>query len=336
MPSRVARSRRLRVASYNVLHGGAEREALIGGVVERLDADVIALQEASDLGLVERLADRLGMSVAVGEPIDHGSNLNVVLLSRMPVHRTHNHRHGGMLRTHLEVEVRPPSKALTSVGLHVVHLAARFGERGNGETRRMRELAWVIADIAAAPDHVPHLILGDLNAIAPGDIVEATTYFARMTELRRAGLVVRGEDGFDAPLSRPDGDSTEHDARWRAVGINPHLDVGISRIPWVVGAVTARVPRHPVIDRALALRIRRDSLAHLAALGYVDCYRRLHDDSGYTCATWALASRIDYVLADPLLAERLLDCDVYGGGRHPDPDAGDASDHLAVFADFRL
>ena len=336
MPSRVARSRRLRVVTYNVLHGGGGREDLINGVFDRLDADVIALQEASDLGLVERLADRLGMSVAVGEPSDPASRLNIVVLSRIPVHRTHNHRHSGMLRTHLEVEVRPHSKALPAIGLHVVHLAARFGERGNGETRRMRELAWVLDDIAGAPDQVPHLILGDFNAIAPGDVVEATTFFARLAELRRAGLVVRGDDGFDAPILRPDVEDPEYDARWRAVGINPHLDVGISRVPWVVGAVTARVPRHPVIDRALGLRIRRDSMAHLNALGYADCYRQMHDDSGYTCATWALVSRIDYLLADSLLSPRLLHCDVVGGVRHPDPEAADASDHLPVFADFRL
>jgi endonuclease/exonuclease/phosphatase family metal-dependent hydrolase len=336
MPSRVARSRRLRVATYNVLHGGEGRESLIGGVLARLDADVVALQEASDLGLVDRLADRLGMSVAVGEPSDPASTFNVVVLSRVPVHRTHNHRHAGMLRSHLEVEVRPASRALPALGVHVVHLAARFGERGHGEARRMRELGSALADIAAAPDRVPHLLLGDLNAIAPGDTVEATTFLARMTELRRAGLLVPGDDGFDAPIPRPAVDDPAHDARWRELGINPRLDVGISRLPSLLGVVTARVPRHPVIDRALGLRIRRDCLAHLGALGYVDCYRRLHDDSGYTCATWALVSRIDYLLADPALAARLLDCEVVGGTRHTDPETTDASDHLPVFADFRL
>lgn len=336
MTSRVARSRRLRIATYNILLGGEGREDLIGDVIERSDADVVAVQEATDLVLIERLADRLGMSVSVGEPSDPASKLNVVVLSRVPVHRTHNHRHSGMLRTHLEVEVRPASRALSAVGLHVVHLAARFGERNNGEARRMRELGHVLRDIAAAPDQVPHVILGDLNAIAPGDTVEATAFFARMAELRRSGLVVRGDDGFDAPIPRPYHPEPAHDARWRSVGIHPRLDVGISRMPWLVGALTGFVPRHPVIDRALGLRIRRDSIAHLGALGYVDCYRRMHDDAGYTCATWALASRIDYVFADERLAARLVDAFVVGGTGHHDADAADASDHLPVMADFHL
>lgn len=335
MPSRVPRSRRLRVATYNVLLGGEGREELIGNVLARCDPDCVALQEASDLGLVGRLADRLGMEMVVGEPSDPASRLNVVLLTRMPIRTRHNHRHPGMLRSHLVVEVEPGSRRLPTVRLHVVHLAARFGERNNGEVRRMREVGHVLRDIAALPP-APHVILGDFNAIAPSDNVEVTAFFSRMAELRRAGLVARGLDGFEAPIPRPETDDPEHDARWHGMGIHPRLDVGISRMPWIVGAVTARVPRHPVIDRALSLRIRRDSMAHLATRGYADCYRTRHDDAGYTCATWALACRIDYVVADPLLHARLLDCDVIGGGRRPDGDVMDASDHLPVVADFRL
>lgn len=335
MPQSRRSSRHLRVVTYNILLGGVGREELIGAVLARADADLVALQEASDPDLVGHLAERLGATAVTAEPSDPDSRLDLVVLSRLPVVGSVNHTHAGMLRTHLEVVVRTGSRALPRVRLDVVHLAARFGERGNGEVRRMREMGHVLADIAAA-EPLPHLILGDLNAVAPSDAVAATAFFARLAELRRAGLMTRDEDGFDVPIPRPLEPDPAHDERWRAVGIHPRLDVGISRLPWLVGVATARLPRHPLLDRALTVRIRRDTIAHLLGLGYTDCYRRLNDDDGFTCATWMPAARIDYQLADRELARRLIDCSLIGGDGWPDPDAAAASDHLPVVAEFRL
>jgi endonuclease/exonuclease/phosphatase family metal-dependent hydrolase len=219
--------------------------------------------------------------------------------------------------------------------LHVVHLAARFGEPRNGEVRRIREIGHVIRDIAEATPG-PHCIVGDLNAVAPGDVVAATDFFARMRELREAGLLVRRDDGMTGPVPRPVGDDDEHDARWWSVDIHPRLDVGIPTLPAAFHPATQFLPRLDMLDRLLNTRIRRDTLEHLAQIGYVDCYRALHEDDGYTCATWLPAARIDYILADPLLADRLLACDVVGGPERPDPDAVSASDHYPVIADFRV
>jgi endonuclease/exonuclease/phosphatase family metal-dependent hydrolase len=199
----------------------------------------------------------------------------------------------------------------------------------------MREIAHVIRDIAEAPAE-PHCILGDLNSVAPGDVVAATDFFARMRELREAGLLVRHDDGMTGPVPRPADDDDEHDARWWAVDINPRLDVGIPTLPAAFHPATQFLPRLDMLDRLLNTRIRRDTLEHLGRIGYVDSYRALHDDDGYTCATWLPAARIDYILADPLLAERLLACDVVGSSQRPDPDAANASDHYPVVAEFRI
>lgn len=329
-----SRSRRLRVVTYNILLGGLGREELIASVLERCDADVVALQEASDLGVVDRLAARLGMNVAVGEPSDPASRLNLAVLSRPPIRRYENHRHAGMLRAHLACELRLGGRVLPQVRIHVVHLAARFGERNNGEARRMREMARVLDDIEGWPQ-APHLIVGDFNAVAPGDQVAATAFFARMAQLREAGLVVRGEDGFEAPIVRPDTDDPAHDARWLAVGIHPRLDIGIPRLPWMVGPATSRLPSHALVDRVLGTRIRRDTVEHLGRVGYTDSYRALSADAGATCATWMPAARIDYIFADPVMAERLHGCEVVGGPPRPDPTTLDASDHFPVLAEFR-
>jgi endonuclease/exonuclease/phosphatase family metal-dependent hydrolase len=326
---------RLRVLTYNILHGGRGREEHIAAVLERARADVIALQEASDLGMVRRLATRLGMHTVVAKPSD-AMPLNLVVLSRRRLARWRSHQHHGrMLRAHLECEIDTGSPRLPRVRLHCVHLAARFGERANGEVRRMRELGAIMGDIEDAPN-VPHLVLGDFNAIAPGDVVAASAFLERMAELRRAGCVVRGRDGLMGPVRRrPHGDPAV-DELWRAVGINPSLDVGVPRLPWIVGPLTELLPRSPATDRVLNALIERRTVQHLLELGYVDCYRVLHQDHGYTCATWLPAARIDYVFTDPTLAPWLRSCAVIGSSSHPDADVPAASDHLPVMAEFDL
>lgn len=322
---------RLRVVTYNLLLGGEGRGDRILRVLQRADADVIALQEANDLNLVRRLARSLGMRALVGRPSD-GTLLNLALLSRRPVLRWRRHRHPAtMLRCHLEAEIDTGSADLPRVRVHCLHLAARFGERANGEERRMRELRAVLGDIRrAAP--MPHLLLGDFNALAPGDTVAATQFFERLAELRRAGVVVRGLDGLMTPV--PAGAEPTAGSPWERVGIPPELEVGIPRLPWIIGPLAEFIPRHPFVDRLLNRMLERRTVAHLLELGYVDCYRTLHDDPGYTCATWMPGARIDYVFADRTMAARLLACEVIGGERWPDPDIAAASDHFPVVADF--
>jgi endonuclease/exonuclease/phosphatase family metal-dependent hydrolase len=331
-----ADGRRLRVVTYNILLGGVGREERIGAVLERAGADVVALQECTDLDVVRRLADRLSMELLVGEPSDE-SSLNLAILSRLPVRRWRNHRHpGAMLRGHLECEVGTASHVVPRVRIHCLHLAARFGERANGEVRRMAEIGAVLDDIAHAR-RLPHLVTGDFNSIAPGDTVAASAFLARMAELRRAGVVVRGLDGLLGPVERGSAAEAELAGRWQQVGIHPDLDVGLPRLPWILTPLTEVLPRFPYTDLVLNLPIQRWTVDHVVRAGYTDCFRALHpDDEGYTCATWMPAARIDYAFADRLLAPRLVDCTVIGSGSHADPDTATASDHLPLATDFRL
>ena len=84
-----------------------------------------------------------------------------------------------MLRAHLECEVAVNADHTHRIRVHNLHLAARFGERANGEERRMRELGAILGDIRHS-GHAPHLLLGDFNAVAPGDVVAASDFFARL------------------------------------------------------------------------------------------------------------------------------------------------------------
>jgi len=327
---------RLRVLTYNILLGGQGRGERIGRVLQRSGADVVALQEASDLGLVRELAQGLGMRMVVAKPND-ASKLNLAVLSRLPVTRWRAHRHPGrMLRAHLECEVAVQAPGLPRLRIHCIHLAARFGEKNKGEARRMRELEAILGDIARS-GAAPHLLLGDFNSLAPGETVAATAFLTRMAELRRKGLLVRGLDGL-VTAQQPGADDVAATDRWLAAGVHPELHAGLPRLPWVVGPLTGWWPRHPMTDRVLNRFIERWTVPELLDAGYVDCYRAVHPDgAGYTCATWLPAARVDYVFADVRMAPRLIACDVVGlDGGGDDPDVLGASDHFPVVAEFAL
>ena len=329
-----AGSARLRVVTYNILLGGERRQDLIVDLLKRLDADVVALQEVTDPAFIPILAEKLEMNAVVGEASD-GSSLSLAVLSRWPIVSWRNRRHPQrMLRSHLECEIAVDG-AQPTVRIHCLHLAARFGESANGETRRMREMSAVLGGIDEAPPG-PHLILGDFNALAPGDGVRATLFFRRMAKLRRAGLVVALPDGTVGPRRRAEVEDRLDEA-WLAAGIDPRLDVGVPDLPSSIGPLTGSLPVNVALDRLLGRIIDRRTVQRLLDLGYVDCYRQVHPDQpGYTCATWVPAARIDYVFASPDLARALERCEVVGSPGWPDATAAVASDHFPLFADFSM
>jgi endonuclease/exonuclease/phosphatase family metal-dependent hydrolase len=326
------RTRSLRVVTYNILLGGARREEHITAVLRRLDADVIALQEVSNPDFAAQLARSLGMRLMVGAASDD-TGINIAVLTRLAVRRWHNHIHRGrMLRSHLETVLTTGGADVPELHLHSVHLAARFGERNKGEARRRRELDALLGDIGDGKG-TPHLIAGDFNALAPGDAVEATAFFRRMAELRRARVLVRQANGL--VTARPT--DVGGDEAWLRAGVDPRLDVGIPVLPFVVYPLTALLPRHAAVDRLLGRTIERWTVTRLLDAGYVDCFRQVHPRaSGYTCATWMPAARIDYVFADTIMATHLRRCEVVGGRGWPDREATIASDHHPLVAEFSV
>jgi endonuclease/exonuclease/phosphatase family metal-dependent hydrolase len=321
----------IRLITYNILLGGERREKRIAEVLKRSGAAAVALQEVRANGLVHWLAGELEMTAVEGPPSD-GGEVGLAVLTRLPVVSHRNHRHPGMLRSHLEVTLRPRRAA--PLRLHVVHLAARFGERAKGEARRLRELEAVLGDIAAAP-RLPHLLLGDFNSLAPGDGLEATTFFRRMAALRQARLLVRQADGWMGPAA---GEAERSlDERWLAQGIDPHLQAGVPVLPSVIGPLTALLPESRTLDRMLGRMIERWAIPRLLDAGYVDCYRHLHPRAhGYTCATWMPAARVDYAFASPEVVPQVVACDVVRGHGRGGGEVGRASDHFPLTVDVEI
>lgn len=307
-------------------------------MLRRVDADVVAVQEVREVETVRGLAQELGMEMLLGEPSDPESPMHTAILTRLPVHAWRNRRHHGrMLRSHLHCDIETGGAELPLIGVHCLHLAARFGDRNKGEARRIRELGAVLTDIADEPA-LPHLLIGDFNALSPGDDILATSFFRRMNDLRRSGLLVAGTNGILTPVA-PDDDGRDDGLadRWRRAGVDPRLLGGIPMLPRVVSPLTVGLPVSRAMDRFLGRLIERWTVERLLKEGYVDCYRRVHPRArGLTCATWQLSARVDYVFATADLAARVFGADVVGGRTWPDPDAAVASDHYPVVADFSV
>jgi endonuclease/exonuclease/phosphatase family metal-dependent hydrolase len=152
----------VRLLTYNIREGGVGRADAIAEVIEAAHPDVVALQEARDPLVVERIARQAGFPFW-GSRRSHSTGF----LSRVPV-IDHAWRHPPHTR-HALLEV---SLADGLPRLFVLHLRAWFSKWS--EQRRARELRGLldgIQDQLIREQHAFafHLLAGDFNALAPGE-----------------------------------------------------------------------------------------------------------------------------------------------------------------------
>jgi exodeoxyribonuclease-3 len=157
--------------TYN-LGGGDEQHAdAIGAVLQHAKADVVALVEANHPERVKAWAKQLGMA----HVWERGSGTNhVAALSRFPITASHIHRTPPLTQAALEVTLQLPKLLITIYSVHFLpYLLLPF------EIRRWQAVGQLLSVIRQHPPG-PHLIVGDLNAIAPGDRVLQQRNPARM------------------------------------------------------------------------------------------------------------------------------------------------------------
>lgn len=202
VPPGVARAyeAQLRVAAWNIRHGEGMDHAVdlsrIAGVLGRLDADVITLQEVDQgtdrTGRVDQvavLAERLGYRGIHGahRPFQGGAYGNAIL-TRLPVRASRTHRippAAGSALAVLEVEVAVPG--LGPVSVVSVHLAGSVDER--------TAQADAITGLFAAAGR-PVILAGDFNG-RPDDAAVAWLS-ARWRRLDKVG------PRHTFPADRPD------------------------------------------------------------------------------------------------------------------------------------
>ena len=150
----------LKLLSYNIRYGGGGREQQLAAVIKDADPDLVVLQEATDPRVVERLAEETGLQISAAQ---RGNS--VAYLGRVPVRRHEWHRPRGSRRHFMEMELE--GSGLVVFGIHLSAVHAFWTER-----RRMRELRSLLAWVEARHAGL-HVMVGDFNTLAPGELLDA-------------------------------------------------------------------------------------------------------------------------------------------------------------------
>ena len=160
----------LKLLSYNIRYGGVGREERLAANIRELAPDVVVLQEATRPQVVERLAERAGMPVWAARP---GHSLG--FLSRLEIAHHEWHRPPGA--RHPFLEIVPAGTEFRVFGLHLSAVHSNWTER-----RRVRELRALLDGIERHQEGF-HVLVGDFNTLAPGELLDARRLPARLRPL---------------------------------------------------------------------------------------------------------------------------------------------------------
>ena len=159
-----------RLLSYNIRHGGSGRESELAAVIRAADPDVVVFQEATKPAVIERLARDTGLphwGARRGESLGY--------LSRQPLE--HVQWRKPRVSRHAFIEVVPAGGAWRIIGVHLSAVHAAWTEQ-----RRRYELRALLLAIQQH-QHGPHVLVGDFNTLAPGELLDFTKLPARLRAL---------------------------------------------------------------------------------------------------------------------------------------------------------
>jgi endonuclease/exonuclease/phosphatase family metal-dependent hydrolase len=296
-----------RILSYNILIGGTHRTDQLSTIMRATGADIIGLAEATDPQVAEELAERLGMHLCLSGQAKHASDWQVGMLSRLPIVEVRTHTRPDIFtRQHL-LEVCVEETDGKQLTVFMVHLTAHFYKGTESDRIRRAEMQEIL-NIMTARRGTPHLLMGDFNAIAPGE-------------------------SFKASILLPYMMNPGYPKRYKDFIKRTGLDFVIRSSTQIFESISRNTFFSAVADTASLLYAPRAGIELLHSVGYVDCYRRIQPEkSGFTFPARTPAARIDFIFASPELAERLSGAYVVvkvAGVR-----GDEASDHLPVFAEF--
>ena len=297
------------ILSYNIQTGGTQRIDKLATIIKATQADVIGLIEATNPRGAEQLASELGMHLRLSGQARHEKDWHVGVLSCLPLVDVYMHARPGLLTKEHLLEVSAEEANGTSLTVFVVHLTADFHKRAESDRIRRAEVQEILR-IMATRQGTPHLLMGDFNAIAPGDSFNVSQLLSYVMDPEQAYI-----------------------KKYVDLAARSELDfVTRSTIRFL-----KTIPRNTVLstiaDSMSRLYVPRAGLELLQEAGYVDCYRRMNPAKpGFTYPAQSPACRIDFIFASPELASRLTRSYVLikaaGVNGHK------ASDHLPVCAVF--
>jgi endonuclease/exonuclease/phosphatase family metal-dependent hydrolase len=167
----------IRLLSYNIRFGGLRREKAIAEVIRSGNPDIVLLQEATNPQVIKQIGTDTGLSHWGSRP-----DYSMGFLSKNPVSHHAWHQPGNARHPFLELVVEGVDCRI--FGLHLVAWFSKWTER-----KRARELR-ALLDGIRQHQHGFHLIAGDFNALAPGELLEVQ----RMPRWIRAMVWLSGRD----------------------------------------------------------------------------------------------------------------------------------------------
>ena len=159
-----------RLLSYNIRHGGAGREGPLSQVIAACNPDLVVLQEATRPDVVADLAGRCGMAEWGTRP-----KTSLGYMSRRATR--HHAWHKPRVSRHAFLEIHPADVDFRVVGVHLSAVHAAWTER-----RRAIELQSLLRRIGEA-GHGFHVLAGDFNTLAPGELLEVRKLPRRLRAL---------------------------------------------------------------------------------------------------------------------------------------------------------
>jgi exodeoxyribonuclease-3 len=160
----------MRLLSYNIRHGGVGREEALAAAIRAAQPDVAILQEATRPAIVERLAGETGLRHWGCRRGDSLAFLTRDAAVSASWHRPRFSRHAFL-------ELVPAGGGVRIFGVHLSAVHAAWTER-----RRLFELRSLLEGIGAH-QHGPHVLVGDFNTVAPGEMFDVRQLPARLRSL---------------------------------------------------------------------------------------------------------------------------------------------------------
>ena len=160
----------LRLLTYNIRYGGLGRVEAIAQVINDSAPDLVLLQEATRPRVVEQLAAATGM--ADWRSFERQS---LAFISRRPIDVAEWHR--PRFSRHAFIEVVPTGMNVRIFGVHLSAVHAAWTER-----RRAFELRGLLRGIARHQAGF-HVLAGDFNTLAPGELLEMRALPRRLRAL---------------------------------------------------------------------------------------------------------------------------------------------------------
>lgn len=159
----------MRLLTFNIRKGGAGRERPIADVVRDSAADIVVFQEATDPRVIGTVAGLCGMPHWAAKP-----DYSLGFAARAPVAAHIWNQPSGSRHAFLEIVLSDDSR-IFGVHLSAVHAAWT-------EYRRVRELRALLASIKRH-QHGFHVLAGDFNTVAPGDMFDPRKLPGRLRTL---------------------------------------------------------------------------------------------------------------------------------------------------------